>query len=185
MSNNTLTIREVATLLGVHQNTIRNYIRRGKLPAEKNILEGKETWVIKEDELYHCGIPQVLNKLGPQDVLTRYDKVSLQPYVTPEKWLEEITRLSRENGELFRQIAEVTAEYEIVKYQAEKLLPATTAERDQLRERVEEVGGERDELKVNAEVISRELEIIKASLEEARANARWGYRRRLKKAVGE
>lgn len=183
--NNNLTIQEVANLVGMHPNTIRNYVKAGRLQATKIMIDNVETWVIERDHLYSCGVPKIMARLGPQDVDLRDTKLSTQPYVVPDKWLDEITRLSRENGELLRNIGEVTAENEIIRFKAEKLLPATTQERDQLRAQVEEVRGEREELRRKAEALATEVELKSAALEQAWANAKWSWRRRMKKAVGE
>ena len=51
MDKNTLTIPEAATLLGLHQNTIRNRIKDGTLQAEKVATERGLTWMIDRDSL--------------------------------------------------------------------------------------------------------------------------------------
>jgi hypothetical protein len=44
-----VTIREAATLLGVHPNTIRNRVKAGIYSAEKAVTERGETWMIDRD----------------------------------------------------------------------------------------------------------------------------------------
>jgi hypothetical protein len=46
-----VTIREAATLLGVHPNTVRNRVKAGIYPAEKIHTERGETWVLNRDSL--------------------------------------------------------------------------------------------------------------------------------------
>jgi len=46
-----VTIREVATLLGVHPNTVRTRIRDGSLEAEKVVTERGPTWMLDPDSL--------------------------------------------------------------------------------------------------------------------------------------
>lgn len=183
MGNDNLTIRDVSKLLGVHPNTIRNYIRRGQLQADKVTLDGKETWVIGKNHLYSCGVPEILNKLGPQDVITRYNNVSKQPYVVPDKWLEEITRLVRINEETNRELSEAVAEREILKYQVQKVLPAAQEERDQLKEEVGNIKNERDGIRWTAEELRTKAELLEKALEEARANAKWTWKRRVAKTT--
>lgn len=47
----TLTIRQAATLLGVHPNTVRNRIKAGVYQAEKVVTERGETYIIPRYEL--------------------------------------------------------------------------------------------------------------------------------------
>ena len=47
----TLTIRQAATLLGVHPNTVRNRIKAGVYQAEKVVTERGETYIIPRSEL--------------------------------------------------------------------------------------------------------------------------------------
>ena len=47
----TLTIRQVATLLNCHPNTVRNRIKSGAYKAEKVITERGETYMIPRSEL--------------------------------------------------------------------------------------------------------------------------------------
>ncbi len=47
----TLTIRQAATLLNVHPNTVRNRIKSGAYKAEKVITERGETYMIPRSEL--------------------------------------------------------------------------------------------------------------------------------------
>jgi hypothetical protein len=46
-----ITIREAATLLKVHPNTVRNRIKDGSLDAEKVVTERGPTWMIDPDSL--------------------------------------------------------------------------------------------------------------------------------------
>ncbi len=50
-STETLTIRQAATLLDVHPNTVRNRIKAGVYEAEKVVTEHGETYVIARAEL--------------------------------------------------------------------------------------------------------------------------------------
>jgi len=42
---------------------------------------------------------------------------------------------------------------------------------------------ERDEVQVTVEVLDKKVELLEQSLEEARANAKWSWRRRMKRAA--
>ena len=46
-----ITIREAATLLGVHPNTVRSRIKDGSIEAEKVVTERGPTWMIDPDSL--------------------------------------------------------------------------------------------------------------------------------------
>jgi hypothetical protein len=46
-----VTIRDAATLLGVHPNTVRNRVKSGMYRAEKVLTERGETWMIDRDSL--------------------------------------------------------------------------------------------------------------------------------------
>ncbi|MBU4174366.1 MAG: hypothetical protein KJ686_05620 [Actinobacteria bacterium] len=198
MSNDKLTIRDISILLGVHVNTVRNYIRRGTLTAEKIMVNGHDTWVVNKDYLYNCGVPEILSKLGPQDVSTRHDNALTRPYKVPDKWLEELTRLNRENSEINRQLSEANAEREIMRYKVERMLPAAEEERDRLkvdaeqakrevevvRGEVKEVKMDREKTRIVAEGLGSHMQLLEQALEEARANAKWSWRRRQARATG-
>jgi len=51
MDEDALTIRQVATLLSVHPNTVRNRIKAGTYRADKVITEHGETYLIPRSEL--------------------------------------------------------------------------------------------------------------------------------------
>ena len=57
---------DVAKITSLHKNTIRNYIQRGELKAKK-IDEGlgKQRWMIEEEDLRLCDIPQIPALLRP------------------------------------------------------------------------------------------------------------------------
>jgi excisionase family DNA binding protein len=48
-----LTIRQAATLLRVHHNTVRNRIKSGRYQADKVVTEHGETYLIPRSELDH------------------------------------------------------------------------------------------------------------------------------------
>ena len=45
MAEEALTIRQAATLLGVHANTVRNRIKSGRYQADKVVTEHGETYL--------------------------------------------------------------------------------------------------------------------------------------------
>jgi excisionase family DNA binding protein len=53
MNEQRLTLSEAADLLGVHRNTIRNWIKAGKLPSADKHRDGDgvDRWTIDEDEI--------------------------------------------------------------------------------------------------------------------------------------
>jgi excisionase family DNA binding protein len=68
-----ITIRKAATLLGVHPNTVRNWIKDGSIEAEKVITERGPTWMIDPDNLTTntptSDSQQLVGKV-PQEALT-------------------------------------------------------------------------------------------------------------------
>src|SRR5215211_4064795 len=68
-----VTIREVATLLGVHTNTVRNRIKDGTLQAEKIITKRAPTWMIDRNSLTNNTPPG-----GSQQVVSRDAELALQ-----------------------------------------------------------------------------------------------------------
>jgi hypothetical protein len=68
-----VTIREAATLLGVHPNTIRNRVKAGMYDAGKVVTERGETWMIARDSLTintPTHAPQQLVSRVPEEALT-------------------------------------------------------------------------------------------------------------------
>jgi excisionase family DNA binding protein len=68
-----VTIREAATLLGVHPNTVRSRIKDGSIEAEKVITERGPTWMIDPDSLTTNTPPSDSQQLVgrvPQEALT-------------------------------------------------------------------------------------------------------------------
>jgi excisionase family DNA binding protein len=68
-----LTVREAATLLGVHPNTVRNRIKDGSLEAEKVLTERGPTWMIDPDSLTTNTPPSASQQLVgrvPEEALT-------------------------------------------------------------------------------------------------------------------
>ena len=121
-----LTMLDVARLTGLHKNTIRNYIQRGVLKAElKDEGLGKQAWVVDEDYLYNCGVPQILERLGPQDVEQRVHKQDASELRIPDKYIEELLRVTRE-------LAVTQSELTGLRVQV-PMLQAAQEERDQLK----------------------------------------------------
>jgi len=147
---------EVSKLTGLHKNTIRNYIKEGKLKAElSDSGKGKQTWVIEEADLYNCGIPYLLTRLGPQDTQQKLHKSSTAEFTDPDKYLAEITRLHNE-------LTAANTELGILRFQV-PVLQAAQEERDRLAAKVE---------------------VTEAALAQAQANSKWSWRRRMAKAGG-
>ena len=70
-----LTIREASIVTGLHRNTIRNYVKAGRLKA--NLIgegTGKQKYIIEREDLYSCDIPRVLAHLGVLEVEGRLEK---------------------------------------------------------------------------------------------------------------
>ena len=155
---NALTIREVAIMSGLHRNTIRGYVKAGTLKA--TLIDkgtGRQRYLIGREDLYNCGIPRLLAHLGPLEVQERLNKA--QAVDTGEPF-QEIIRLNRDL---------LTAREELAGLRVQMpALQAAQVERDRIRE-------ERDRLAVK-------VEVTEAALEQARANAKWSWRRRMAKA---
>ncbi|MBU4174200.1 MAG: hypothetical protein KJ686_04765 [Actinobacteria bacterium] len=65
-NGNKYTFTQVSQMTGLHKNTIRNYYKKGLLTAHKEKRGGIEVLVVLEEDLYHCGVPKILERLGPQ-----------------------------------------------------------------------------------------------------------------------
>ena len=154
-----LTIREVAIVTGLHRNTIRNYVKAGTLKAtlvDKGT--GRQRYLIGREDLYTCGIPKVLSHLGPLEVQERLSQAQAKD---TDDTFAEIIRLNRELLAAREELAGLRVQV--------PALQAAQVERDRIRE-------DRDRLAVK-------IEVVEAALEEARANARWSWRRRMVKAA--
>jgi excisionase family DNA binding protein len=68
-----VTIREAATLLGVHTNTVRNRIKDGTLQAEKIVTKRGPTWMIDRNSLTNNTPP-----VGSQQIVVREAVLPLQ-----------------------------------------------------------------------------------------------------------
>lgn len=177
-----LTMLEVARLTGLHKNTVRNYIQRGVLKAE--LVDeglGKQAWVIDKDYLYNCGVPQILERLGPQDVEQRVHKQEASELSVPDKYIEELLRVTRE---LVSTQSELTG----LRVQV-PMLQAAQVERDHLKEEKEALAAELVSLEAEKKSAEVEIEaervkaqVLEQALAEARANAKWSWRRRMAKA---
>lgn len=160
------TIREISERTGLHRNTIYRYVKRGKLKGERVMRGGGETWLVSEHELYNSGIPKLNTLLGPQNVEARATQNEVAPFAVPDKYLAEITRVNRE-------LTAANTELGILRSQI-PALQAAQGERDSLREETERLQAERIAL-------DKRLEVTTAAMKQARDNATWRYRRRLKK----
>ena len=109
-----MTIREAATLLGVHPNTIRNRVEAGIYPAEKIVTERGETWMIERDSLTINTPTSDAQQLVSQRALD-FAQELIRPFVA-------------ELGEAREQLGAERAR----RYQAER-------ERDELRRELEQL----------------------------------------------
>lgn len=53
MSERRVTLSEAAQILGVHRNTVRNWVLAGRLPSAEKLAEGDgvERWTVAEEEI--------------------------------------------------------------------------------------------------------------------------------------
>jgi transposase len=53
MTDRRVTLSEAAQILGVHRNTVRNWVLAGRLPSAEKLTEGDgvERWTVAEDEI--------------------------------------------------------------------------------------------------------------------------------------
>lgn len=182
---NKLTMLDVARLTGLHKNTVRNYIQRGVLKAElKDEGLGKQAWVIDEDYLYNCGVPQILQRLGPQEAEQRVHKEDAAELRIPDRYIEELLRVTRE-------LTNAQSELSGMRVQV-PMLQAAKEERDQLQEQREELAAQLAIAESGKAAAAAELEgerakaqVLEQALQEARANAKWTWRRRLAKEAKE
>lgn len=165
----TLTMREVAIMTGLHKNSVRNYVKAGRLKATM-IQEGpgKDRYVIRRADLYDCGIPAVLAHLGPLEVRTRVEKAE----AGRRGGIDAVGEIMRLNRELQSAVEELGG----LRVQVPALV-AAQVERDQLRADLDGLAQEKAALEAKSAVLA-------AALEEARANARWSWRRRMAKSTG-
>jgi hypothetical protein len=122
--DNALTIRDVAIMTGLHRNTIRNYVKAGRLKA--TLIDegtGRQRYVIDREALYNCGIPKVLSHLGPLEVQERLNK-SQAEYT--DDTFGELIRLNRELLAAREELSGLRVQV--------PMLQAAQVERDSLRE---------------------------------------------------
>jgi hypothetical protein len=163
--DNALTIRDVAIMTGLHRNTIRNYVKAGRLKA--TLIDegtGRQRYVIDREALYNCGIPKVLSHLGPLEVQERLNK-SQAEYT--DDTFGELIRLNRELLAAREELSGLRVQV--------PMLQAAQVERDSLRE-------ERDRLAQERAGLEAKASVLEAALNEARADMKWSARRRMSKA---
>jgi excisionase family DNA binding protein len=101
----TLTIKQAATLLGVHPNTVRNRIKSGVYEAEKVITEHGETFLLSRSELEKQlptnTVPRA-SQSQPLPIVREIMQSALEPFVRELGQVRE--ELSRER--LLREQAE-------------------------------------------------------------------------------
>jgi predicted transcriptional regulator len=110
-----VTIREAATLLGVHPNTVRNHIKAGIYPAEKVLTERGETWTIDRNSLITNTPTSASQQLVNPQAVTFVQEL-LRPFVNELGEVREqlgAERARREQAE--RTIAELRQELETLR----------------------------------------------------------------------
>jgi predicted transcriptional regulator len=110
-----VTIREAATLLGVHPNTVRNHIKAGIYPAEKVLTERGETWTIDRNSLITNTPTSASQQLVNPQAVT-FAQELLRPFVNELGEVREqlgAERARREQAE--RTIAELRQELETLR----------------------------------------------------------------------
>ena len=186
------TLFEIAQMTGLHKNTIRNYVKSGQLKGKlEDNGAGKDTWLVDEKDLYNCGIPQIIGRLGPQDVEQRLQEKEVPQTQDFRVYAEEIMRLNRDL---------VSAKEELGMLRGQlPALQAAQAERDEMRQEIRELwtvkdtlagekmalvgerdkfAGENNNLKEGLSKTEDDLNNLRVELMEAQANTRWSYRRR-------
>jgi predicted ArsR family transcriptional regulator len=123
-----VTIRQAATLLGVHPNTVRNHVKAGMYQAEKVLTERGETWMIDRNSLITSTPASASQQVGNPQAMT-FAQELLRPFVT-------------ELGEVREQLGAERARREM----AER-------ERDELRRELDELRG----LEAAAEETAQEI----------------------------
>jgi DNA-binding transcriptional MerR regulator len=94
---------DVAKITGLHKNTIRNYIQRGELKGRK-VDEGlgKQRWMIEEEELRLCDVPQIAKHFSPKN-----DRAYLTEQERKEKeYLRRIREQEQRIAELTEELAQ-------------------------------------------------------------------------------
>jgi hypothetical protein len=108
---------DVVRITGLHKNTIRNYVQRGELKGKK-IDEGlgKQKWVIDEEDLRLCDIPQIARHFsGKSDraYLTEQEqkeKEYLRKIRDQEQTIMELSRRLSENTKKLNHLELTTSE---------------------------------------------------------------------------
>jgi hypothetical protein len=149
----TLSIREAAIMTGLHRNTIRNYVKAGRLKATL-IQEGKgkDRYVISRADLYTCGIPNIMAHLGTLEVESRLTQAQAEKSAGADTYAE-VMRLNRELLAAREELAGLRVQV--------PMLQAAQVERDAL---------------------AAKLDVLEVALDQARADMRWSARRRMSKA---
>jgi excisionase family DNA binding protein len=94
------TVKDIATLIGVHKETVKTWIREGKLEARmRSKCEG---YVIEEDALYHFlkehpSYELKIRKLEPE-------RRSAERSRKLRELLEEVMRMRDDLGKLYREL---------------------------------------------------------------------------------
>lgn len=152
MDKNTLTISEAATLLGLHQNTIRNRIKDGTLQAEKVATERGLTWMIDRDSLNNLTnntLPSASQAIVNPDVRDALQSV-LEPFVKDlGDVCEELGRERERREQLQRRLVELEEEPQGAPEPPE----FTIKERDRLLIELEEERAERHRLQLELEAV--------------------------------
>ena len=142
-----LSIAEVATLLGVHRNTVRNRVRAGRYKAHKVVTPQGETYAIERESL---GVPLPDPTNEPPQSLSRPVRHNsdnpAQPaaLVSPDQQAQADAIVQRLLAPFIAELGGVREELGRVKAQAEAK-DETIAE---LRRRAEAAEAERDRLAV-------------------------------------
>lgn len=152
MDKNTLTISEAATLLGLHQNTIRNRIKDGTLQAEKVATERGLTWMIDRDSLNNLTnntLPSASQAIVNPDARDALQSV-LEPFVKDLGDVrEELGRERERREQLQRRLVELEEEPQGAPEPPE----FTIKERDRLLIELEEERAERHRLQLELEAV--------------------------------
>ncbi len=66
MSERRVTLSEAAQILGVHRNTVRNWVLAGRLPSAEKVArgDGVERWTVAEDEILEIRRDRPRTKAG-------------------------------------------------------------------------------------------------------------------------
>ena len=159
-----LTISEVAKLTGLHKNTIRNYIKDGKLKADlAGNKKGNQRLLIDEEYLYNCGIPNIVRRIGNQDAQEPSQIVDIPQDTDTSMLVEEYVRLTREHTAAMTELGILKTQIPALKAAEEEKIELSK-ENMELSRKVSELEMKSEELEASRQELREKIVSVDAEL---------------------